>query len=135
LAGDIAAKFLAAVLSRPRVRRLLSSEHFSVDRTLIEAWASMKSFKPKHAPSTDIIVLSGVPKSLRKGEISTTPAITVMMSVPNWFQWIATPPSFSSNFVFGQHTPALLHRHWAAPRTRGPGRRADAPSRPGHPMR
>jgi len=31
LAGDIAAKFLAAVLSRPRVRRLLSSEHFSVD--------------------------------------------------------------------------------------------------------
>ncbi len=42
LAGDIAAKFLAAVLSRARVRRLLSSEHFSVDGTLIEAWASMK---------------------------------------------------------------------------------------------
>src|SRR6266436_7172841 len=49
LAGDIAAKFLAAVLSRARVRRLLSSEHFSVDGTLIEAWASMKSFKPKNA--------------------------------------------------------------------------------------
>jgi transposase len=47
LAGDIAAKFLAAVLSQPRVRRLLSSEHFSVDGTLIEAWASMKSFKPR----------------------------------------------------------------------------------------
>ncbi len=41
LAGDIAAKFLAAVL----VKRLLSSEHFSVDGTLVEAWASMKSFK------------------------------------------------------------------------------------------
>ena len=51
LAGDIAAKFLAAVLSRPRVRRLLSSEHFSVDGTLIEAWASMKSFKPKDRPT------------------------------------------------------------------------------------
>jgi len=50
LAGDIAAKFLAAVLAQPKVRRLLSSEHFSVDGTLIEAWASMKSFKPKDGP-------------------------------------------------------------------------------------
>jgi transposase len=47
LEGEIAAKFLAAVLSQPRVKRLLSSEHFSVDGTLIEAWASLKSFKPK----------------------------------------------------------------------------------------
>ncbi len=47
LEGDIAAKFLAAVLAQPRVKRLLSSEHFSVDGTLIEAWASVKSFKPK----------------------------------------------------------------------------------------
>jgi transposase len=47
LEGDIAAKFLAAVLSQPRVTKLLSSEHFSVDGTLIEAWASMKSFRPK----------------------------------------------------------------------------------------
>ncbi|MDR3472284.1 MAG: IS5 family transposase [Devosia sp.] len=47
LDGEIAAKFLAAVLAQPRVKRLLSSDHFSVDGTLIEAWASMKSFKPK----------------------------------------------------------------------------------------
>jgi transposase len=47
LEGDIAAKFLSAVLARPRVKRLLSTEHFSVDGTLIEAWASMKSFRPK----------------------------------------------------------------------------------------
>lgn len=47
LEGDIAAKFLTAVLAQPRVSRLLSSEHFSVDGTLIEAWASMKSFKPR----------------------------------------------------------------------------------------
>ena len=47
LEGDIAAKFLAAVLAQPRVKRLLSNDHFSVDGTLIEAWASMKSFKPK----------------------------------------------------------------------------------------
>ena len=53
LEGDIAAKFLAAVLSQPRVKRLLSSEHFSVDGTLIEAWASMKSFKPKGSGKDD----------------------------------------------------------------------------------
>jgi transposase len=47
LEGDVAAKFLAAVLGQPRIRALLSDEHFSVDGTLIEAWASMKSFKPK----------------------------------------------------------------------------------------
>lgn len=46
LDGAIAAKFLAAVLAQPRVKRLVSSDHFSVDGTLIEAWASMKSFKP-----------------------------------------------------------------------------------------
>src|SRR5215831_4576504 len=47
LEGDIAAKLLSAVLAHPRVKRLLSTDHFSVDGTLIEAWASMKSFKPK----------------------------------------------------------------------------------------
>jgi transposase len=47
LDGDIAAKFLAAVLAQPRVKRLLSTDHFSVDGTLIEAWASIKSFRPK----------------------------------------------------------------------------------------
>jgi transposase len=44
LDGDIAAKFFASVLNLPQVRKLLSSEHFSLDGTLIEAWASMKSF-------------------------------------------------------------------------------------------
>jgi transposase len=38
LEGDIAAKLLSAVLSQPRVKRLLSTDHFSVDGTLIEAW-------------------------------------------------------------------------------------------------
>src|SRR5664279_1557456 len=47
LEGDIAAKFLTAVLAQPRVKKLLSTEHFSVDGTLIEAWASIKSFKPR----------------------------------------------------------------------------------------
>ena len=45
--GDVAVRFLQAVLRGARVRRLLSDEHFSVDGTLIEAWASMKSFRPR----------------------------------------------------------------------------------------
>ena len=53
LEGDIAAKLLSAVLSQPRVKRLLSTDHFSVDGTLIEAWASMKSFRPKHLSSDE----------------------------------------------------------------------------------
>src|SRR4051812_47352454 len=47
LEGAVAAKFMSAVLSQPRVKRLLSADHFSVDGTLIQAWASMKSFRPK----------------------------------------------------------------------------------------
>ena len=47
LEGDVAARFMAAVLDQERVKALLSDEHFSVDGTLIEAWASMKSFRPK----------------------------------------------------------------------------------------
>ena len=50
LDGDIACRFLAAILSRPEVRGLLSSEHFTVDGTLIEAWASLQSLVPKSLP-------------------------------------------------------------------------------------
>jgi transposase len=53
LDGDVAAGFLCAVLERPKVKRLLSTEHFSIDGTLIEAWASMKSFKAKEPPQDD----------------------------------------------------------------------------------
>jgi hypothetical protein len=47
LAGEIAAAFLSAVLALPPVKAVLSDEHFSVDGTLIQAWASHKSFVPK----------------------------------------------------------------------------------------
>jgi transposase len=45
--ADVAREFLAALLALPRVKGLLSSDHFSVAGTLIDAWASMKSFRPK----------------------------------------------------------------------------------------
>jgi transposase len=61
LDGAIAAKFLRAVLAQPEVETLLSDEHLSIDGTLIQAWASLKSFRPKDG--------SGEPPALgRNGE-------------------------------------------------------------------
>jgi transposase len=61
LEGDIAHGFLRAILADPQVKHLLSTDHVSVDGTLIEAWASMKSFRPKDG--------SGEPPGLgRNGE-------------------------------------------------------------------
>ena len=47
LDGDIAAAFFDAVLIHADTARLLSDEHFTVDGTLLEAWASQKSFRPR----------------------------------------------------------------------------------------
>jgi transposase len=45
--ADVAAKFLEAVLRHRKVKQFLSDDHFSVDGTLVEAWASLKSFRAK----------------------------------------------------------------------------------------
>src|SRR5262249_30203400 len=50
LQGDIAQAFFTRVLDQARTRALLSAEHFTVDGTLVAAWARHKSFKPKTAP-------------------------------------------------------------------------------------
>ena len=50
LDGDVATGILSAILAQPGVRRLLSGDHFSVDGTLVEAWASMRSFRPREEP-------------------------------------------------------------------------------------
>ena len=55
LENEVARKFLVVVLEEARQRKLLSEDHFTVDGTLLEAWASLKSFNPKcgndaHAP-------------------------------------------------------------------------------------
>jgi len=49
LEGEVAEAFFALVLEQARKKRLLSSEHFTVDGTLIEAWAGQKSFRRKEA--------------------------------------------------------------------------------------
>jgi transposase len=61
LTTEIAQDFLAALLAEPKVKRLLSHEHFSVDGTLLKAWASMKSFRPKDGSASP-------PRGGRNGE-------------------------------------------------------------------
>jgi transposase len=53
LQAEVADEFFAAVVRQAKLRRYLSSDHFSVDGTLLEAWASHKSFKPKDGPPVD----------------------------------------------------------------------------------
>lgn len=50
LRGEIAEEFFAAVLELARTKELLSDEHFTVDGTIVEGWASLKSFQPKEPP-------------------------------------------------------------------------------------
>ncbi|MEO8071363.1 MAG: IS5 family transposase, partial [Acidobacteriota bacterium] len=50
LAGDVASAFFDAVTDQARRAHLLSDEHFTVDGTLLDSWASLKSFRPKDAP-------------------------------------------------------------------------------------
>ena len=65
LAGEIAHKFLAAILAHRKVARLLSNDHFSVDGTLLEAWASLKSFRPNDGSDEPP---PGTPPAGRNGE-------------------------------------------------------------------
>lgn len=53
LEHDVATKFFDAVVRMAQQKNLLSDEHFTVDGTLVEAWASMKSFQPKGEPPSD----------------------------------------------------------------------------------
>jgi transposase len=53
LDADVADEFFAAVVDQAKLRRYVSSDHFSVDGTLLEAWASHKSFRPKDGPPSD----------------------------------------------------------------------------------
>ena len=53
LKDKVADEFFEAVVRLAKLRRYMSSEHFSVDGTLLKAWASHKSFKPKDGPPSD----------------------------------------------------------------------------------
>jgi hypothetical protein len=79
---EMARKLLAAVLAHKEVAPLLSDEHFSVDGTLIEAWASMKSLQPKPPPDGSggggAEEKSPAKPTSRETELSTTTETTPM---------------------------------------------------------
>ncbi len=67
--AEIADRFFETVVRQAKLRRYMSSEHFSVDGTLLEAWASHKSFKPKDRPDRDGAASSGRNSEVdRKGQ-------------------------------------------------------------------
>jgi hypothetical protein len=68
LTHEIAQEFLSSLLGLSEVKGLLSAEHFSVDGTLLKAWASMKSFRPKSASGEDPGTGSGAQPG-RNGEV------------------------------------------------------------------
>lgn len=82
LEGDIAKEFFARVLAQANNRRLLSSEHFTVDGTLIEAWAGQKSFRkreetgntPPDDPGNPTVDFHGEKRSNATHESTTDPA-------------------------------------------------------------
>ncbi len=53
LEAEVADEFFTAVVNQAKLRRYVSSDHFSVDGTLLNAWASHKSFKPKDGPPSE----------------------------------------------------------------------------------
>lgn len=53
LEQQIARMFFAHIVAQARAQGLLSAEHFTVDGTLVEAWASLKSFRPKDQTASD----------------------------------------------------------------------------------
>ena len=70
---DLIAKFMAALLRHAQVAPLLSSEHFSVDGTLVEAWASHKSFRPKDGDDGEGADFRGKPRKNDTHESTTDP--------------------------------------------------------------
>jgi len=85
LEADIARKFLKEIVAHTRIAPLLSDEHFTVDGTLVQAWASLKSFVPKEPPS------GPPPPSGVGGEAPPAPASAAGVEQPD-----TTPPQTAS---------------------------------------
>jgi hypothetical protein len=80
LEGDVAREFLCEVVEQARQKNLTSDEHFSVDGTLLEAWASLKSFqrkdqknRPPEDPGNPTVNFHGEKRSNETHESTTDP--------------------------------------------------------------
>ena len=81
LEGDVAREFLAEVVGQTQAQGLTSDEHFTVDGTLIEAWARLKSFRrkdektppPPDDPGNPTVDFHGEKRSNQTHESTTDP--------------------------------------------------------------
>lgn len=85
IGSEVAAVFLSRILEQAKRKRLLSNEHFTVDGTLIEAWASIKSFKPKirrmaHHPAA--VAARTIPSTSRERSSITKPTARIPIPMP-----------------------------------------------------
>lgn len=91
LKHDVAGKFFAEIVGQARDKGLMSDDHFTVDGTLIEAWASLKSFRPKGEkrdedppddPGNPTVNFHGEKRSNKTHESTTDPEARLMKKGP-----------------------------------------------------
>ena len=92
LSGDVAAAFFDAVQAHARAAGLLSDEHFTVDGTQLEAWASLKSFRCVDAAESDPPEDPAIPRSTSTGSGGAMTPIS-RRSITG----IASPPRKATN--------------------------------------
>ena len=90
LAHDVASAFFDAVVTEARVAGLLSDEHFTVDSTQLEAWASLKSFQPRDTPppppddpGNPTVNFHGERRSNQTHRSTTDPDVRLVDGVPH----------------------------------------------------
>jgi len=110
LRADVAPQFLGGVVAQAKAARLLSAEHFSVDGTLIEAWASLKSFRPRtegprdRRPPDD----PGNPTVNFHGEARSNATHVSLTDVEA--ELVRKGPGKEAKLAFGAHV-LMEHRH------------------------
>ena len=105
LEGAVAVKFLTTLMAQPRVKRLLSSDHFSVDGTLVQAWASMKSLQPIDGPGDPTPPAGG--RSAESGFRGETGSNASMPRPP-----IPTPSCIARGQAWKRGLPSFATRSW-----------------------
>jgi hypothetical protein len=104
LIHDVAKEFFRTVVEQARAAGLLSDEHFSVDGTLIEAWASLKTFPPPDDPGNPTVSFHGEQRSNATHESTTDPE-SKLARKPNA---AAAKPSYSQHALIENRNGLLV---------------------------
>ncbi len=130
LQGDLAEAFFDQVLKRARQENLLSEEHFTVDGTLIEAWAGQKSFQKKGRPSTPdedpgnpTVDFHGEKRSNRTHESTTDPDARLYKKGPGKEAKL----SYQGQVMMENRNGLITQTRPPRRRRRPPGRRSAKP--------